>query len=585
MNAARSLFALPLLARELNGRAIRWQHYAARVAFAVLVFGAFVWMTREVLRSSSIEDLGAGRDALVKILGLELYGICLFLPAMMCGVIAREVECRSLTQLLLTPMSVWSIVLQKYFGGLVPMLVLLLLASPLCAIAYALGGVTPMDLAFGFGMLVLTAMEVGAVALLASALCRNTTAAFMLTYVLGAVAWIAPTFTGEIAKSVGYYSAWPLRPPDFVAVFFQGSYLSYPLATYSPDTSHQWWAWLGAAALRFMAFPLFATVTALILARWRLGRHVGRAGRGKTPWNERWPARLIRRSNGWIGAAPWRGDRGLPDAEPVAWRDGRRFGLGSNAGALRTALWLCVPTLLLIKFPGVAEPVPFATAMDWSLVLFCALAGLGALAIVGHGAMAFAGERASQTLEVLLVSPVSAREIVLQKSWYCWRLQMVFGVPLLVLVLWQAVLVQVLGGHDRLVDPGWALGLAALPGLIAYPRVIGWATLYLGMRFRRPRVALLAGLTAVLALVLVPLWYIDPILAPLITGSTDWWKVLAYAASPTLFQILREQRHFYYEIGELWPMTLVMHVLIWLGVAWLLRTLCLAQAERALRRP
>ena len=187
MTALLRFFSLPLLAKELTEAAARRRTYVLRVVYGALLFAVFAALAPRWLWRGSYDPLsvmGAGREMFESILMLQFIGIALFLPAMMCGRIAEEKERDSLVLLFLTDLRPWSIVLQKYLGGLVPMLSFLLLAMPLAAIAYAFGGVTTDMLATGLYALLLTCLQIGALALMCSAWCRTTVSALLSTYLL-----------------------------------------------------------------------------------------------------------------------------------------------------------------------------------------------------------------------------------------------------------------------------------------------------------------------------------------------------------------------------------------------------------------
>src|SRR4030095_6646511 len=126
--------------------------------------------------------------------------IAAFVPAMLCGVITHEKERDSLVLLLITRMRPWQIVIQKYLGGLIPALTILLLAMPLVAVAYAYGGVTARDLVAALVILVLAIFQVGAIALWASCRFRTTVAAFLATYFVGAAVFGLPALFVEINR-------------------------------------------------------------------------------------------------------------------------------------------------------------------------------------------------------------------------------------------------------------------------------------------------------------------------------------------------------------------------------------------------
>src|SRR5262249_47798855 len=123
---------------------------------------------------------------------LQFAGIYLFMPAITCGVLAHEKEQRTLGLLFLTRLGPWTILFEKLSSRLVPMCCFLLLSLPLVAHAYGIGGITRAHLLFGVWMLVITVLQVGALALACSAWFRTTLGALVGTYAAGAVLVFGP---------------------------------------------------------------------------------------------------------------------------------------------------------------------------------------------------------------------------------------------------------------------------------------------------------------------------------------------------------------------------------------------------------
>src|SRR4030095_366931 len=176
--------SFPLLARELTERAAQRRTYVVRVIYAMLLFAPFVAAYINFAKGSNVSASGLGRQLFVVLTWFQFGGIYLLLPMLMCGAITREKERDSLSLLLLTRLTPGEIILQKYFGGLVPMFSFLLLSLPRAALAYGMGGLGLRDLAFGGFLLLLAALQTAAVALLASVWCRSTAGAILLAFPL-----------------------------------------------------------------------------------------------------------------------------------------------------------------------------------------------------------------------------------------------------------------------------------------------------------------------------------------------------------------------------------------------------------------
>jgi ABC-type transport system involved in multi-copper enzyme maturation permease subunit len=159
----------PLLGKELLEQSAQKRMYVMRVAYALVLFGAFTIYYIRHLGGGPVLALGGGYEPFKFLVYAQLVAIFLFLPPMMAGAIAQEKERDTLGLLFLTDLTPWELTLQKYVGRLIPMLTLLLLSLPLLAVTYSLGGVSFGMLTSNAVTLFLTCLVVGALALECSA--------------------------------------------------------------------------------------------------------------------------------------------------------------------------------------------------------------------------------------------------------------------------------------------------------------------------------------------------------------------------------------------------------------------------------
>ncbi len=192
------------MAKELTELAERRRTYVMRALYAT-VFFAFVWVElyswydwHDVVPQAGITMLGRGRELMTFLVMFQFVGIFAFMPAMTAGVITSEKERGTLTLLFLTRLGPWTIVFEKLLGRLLPMVAFLLLSLPLMAIAYSLGGVSTEFLIGSVWLLLVTAVQVGAIAVCCSAMFRSTVIAFLATYVFGFILYFGLAILSEI---------------------------------------------------------------------------------------------------------------------------------------------------------------------------------------------------------------------------------------------------------------------------------------------------------------------------------------------------------------------------------------------------
>ena len=178
-----------MLTRELIEQSARRRTYILRVLYACLFYVSvgLIWYENFAfrVRGGPLDILGSGDDLFEIVLVLQFVGVYLFLPAMACSVLTSEKERNTISLLLLTRLGPWTIVVEKLLSRLMPMLFFVLLSVPLVVFSYALGGLTQAMLWGGLWTLAVTAFQIAALAVMCSAYCRTTAAAFISTYVIG----------------------------------------------------------------------------------------------------------------------------------------------------------------------------------------------------------------------------------------------------------------------------------------------------------------------------------------------------------------------------------------------------------------
>ena len=216
----------PLLGKELREQSARKQMYVIRVAYALVLFGAFcVYYTRH-LAQGPVLALGRGLEPFNFLVAAQLVTIFLFLPPLMAGALAQEKERETLGLLFLTDLTPWELILQKYVGRLIPMLTLLFLSLPLLAVAYSLGGVSAGLLYSSAVKLFLTCLWVGALALECSAHEATTFQALVRCW------GICPIFA--LFCGMGPVPVWLMAP----MAFGRPSSLDIPGISWLPKLQH-----------------------------------------------------------------------------------------------------------------------------------------------------------------------------------------------------------------------------------------------------------------------------------------------------------------------------------------------------------
>lgn len=513
--AGRDL-GLPLLAKELIEQAARRRTYVVRTIYAVLFFfiaGLQLISLSGFISRDPLQVLGQGRQVFSFLVGLQFAGIYLFMPAITCGVLTAEKERNSLGLLFLTRLGPWTILFEKLAGRLLTMFSFLLLSVPMLAFAYAMGGVSPESLWLAVWYLGLSVLQVGALALACSAYFRTTPSALIGCYVLGMAMFFGPPLlqafelvrfdflVDTIAMLFGF--------PDLIIgdrpsvsmylfgpyVFFVAEYLAMvqALAVGIPIVGTIF-VWLGLARF-FVVRRAFAQRQPSLNSLWRkVDRLFPNSDKDRPP------------------AAAARGTTHtlLPDDEPVAWRETTKKPIGS---------WRYLVFILAAVELPLLGMCFLSTGLDYPLLMLSMLLILlwiiAALVVTVTSANLIAGERARQTLDLLLTTPMSGRELVEQKFRGVMQLIAVLAVPFMTLFLvqtaWREDLVHVgpSSTHNSFADAGGAALylVCSILTVCVYLPLAAWMSMLIGLKVHSQNKAIVGSLAAVL------LWGAFPFMA------------------------------------------------------------------------
>ncbi|MBT3374949.1 MAG: ABC transporter permease subunit [Lentisphaerae bacterium] len=506
--------AFPLLRKELVERANQWRTYVIRSAFALLFSGAFLLMIYGdvgLVRGDLYRMLGRGRQFFQFIVVGEFIGIFAFVPGLLCGVIAQEKERRSLGLLFVTDLRPGEILLQKFAGGLLPVMSLLLVSLPLLAIAYAFGGIPVRDLVGGAYILLLTSLQVAAIALCMSSFCRTSVSAFIATYVCGLLLYFGPIMTLGVGVEL-FHIRWlraivPRREERLLLLF--PPYVFFELFS----------SWRRASSFRQLflsSLPILGSIVVFLFgARWFLVRRAFSCGRNAVMlvW-DRIDA-IMEWMNALVNDVVLVPDHdSLPESEPVAWLAVHKRALGKVRYLFRVFVCLEVPTAFMAflavftygRRRGDNEALGAIQAVVW---------GLAVLAITVYCANLFAGERWRNTLDVLLTTPIRGRDIILQKMKGTRRLLAVLAIPILTVVLFEAWWEWPGANEGKEIAHGWSYLALSCLWLVLFFLLLSWVSLWVGLRTKG------RFKTAMVALAVIGAWFVIPLALGGVVGGFE----------------------------------------------------------------
>jgi ABC-type transport system involved in multi-copper enzyme maturation permease subunit len=425
----------PVFAFEWLLAARRWQTYAMRSATVLLLLGSvcIIWQEqtgRTATGEMSIVQQGqVGREFFGTTAMLLLGLVGLAAPAAAAGSICQDKARGNLTLLFATDLSDAEIVLGKLAARLVPVLGLILCATPVLSIATLFGGIDPVDLA-GVLLVVLSCAVFGCtLALTFSVWGRKTHEVLMATYVFGILYLLsAPILAGiQFALRAAWWPSWFPTFRDLLQynpVFLVLAAIEGPPPGMPPVT-----LWTQAT---FLGLGLTASAALVGMATWRIRRVVIRQlGEGER-------SSRGRRARWWKGAidplrlGPW--DRGLarlqqfyrwivpgPSLErnPVLWRACQR----KRPSRWDRVLWGIYVLVcggfslysigLMIAGQRIGRPL--------GMVVNALTVAGGLLMLCVSAATSLDEERQQGSLDVLMATPLPTRSIVWGKWWGTFR--------------------------------------------------------------------------------------------------------------------------------------------------------------------
>jgi ABC-type transport system involved in multi-copper enzyme maturation permease subunit len=370
----------------------RWHGYALRAVFLLLLLFSLVVAWRSYQPPRGTGPLGAlaalGELFFVGAVGTQLTLVLLLAPAATAGAICLDRMRRTLTHVLVTDLSNAEIVLGKLAARLIPVVGLVACALPLMQILTLLGGVDP-DALFGAFMVTVGVAFLGSsLALCFSLWARRTHEALLGTYaVLGL--WLLCRPMAKMIGSVIPGFTW--APPPALDPFWL-AFAPY-WAPGAVDWGHYAW-FLGVTA------ALSALLAGLVVLRIRAvcAREVVVKRKASL-------SRLVRRLQ-WLDPT-----RYLPavslDTNPVLWWECHRGRMSRGARAVYV-LYLAIA----LTFSLLVGVIRFGTGVPWvsGLEVFA-----GILIVCVTASASLADERARGSLDVLLTTQLSTRQIVLGK--------------------------------------------------------------------------------------------------------------------------------------------------------------------------
>lgn len=597
MKFRRPQVSLPLLSKELTEMANRRRTYIIRTIYALLFLGFVGFISLDQLsglQNNPMAILGRGRQIFESMVYLQFTAIYLFLPAITCSVITQEKEHNSLGLLLITRLTPSTIILEKYLGRLITMVTFLMLGLPILAFAYSLGGVSPVMFLNGLWLLTITMFQVAALGVLCSSFFRTTVSAFIATYVFGFLMLFGGAisyelnlfFWGDVIDAITQeLQHLPFWSNNLVRNNGELSFLFFAPYWFDRFT----WRAGGVSFLSSIVFSapiILSTFFFLIFAHYFLVR------RAFLP-SQNYLLKLFKSLDSIFSKINQnRVTRGivlvkdqvyLPDDEPIAWRETTKKSLGTFRYLFRILVTLEVPVLFLCVFIATSNPNP---VVPGAVMLYWFVWGLVVLLLAVSATSLISGERSHETLDVLLTSPISGKNLLAQKIAGVKRLCLVLLVPLLTIVLFEAWWKReysIINPHNsNQYEIQWLPYLiGSLLTIAIYLPMLIWLFCWIGMKIKSQTKAILTALGVIVIWCILPFILSFPIYI-LNPSFNEESVIYGLFLSPASYLVINEIGEFR-EFGTTWTPILV-NSLFFGGCLYFFRRQCLYHIDENLGR-
>jgi ABC-type transport system involved in multi-copper enzyme maturation permease subunit len=399
----------PVFAYEWLTTTRRWQLYALRAGFVCAILAGMVFIFRAdrseigAAQTASLQALASfGRNLYLTIVSIELTFVLLVAPAATAGAICLDKARGTLDHMLATDLSNSEIVLGKLGARLVPVLGLIACVLPIMALAGLLGGIDPIALAGSFLVAVGCAVLASSLALALSVWSRKSQDVLMCTYLMITL-WLFSRFVlGTIWANAGFSSLAFFVPALWGWLEFLNPYYLVWAPYSTPGTARP------TDCLEFLGICLGISGILVALATLRV-RAVARAA------GPRRHSRLGRRLLALCSPIPlsWRSRFGPSfDGNPVFWREWCR----AKPTPLMRVVWAVYGVMGLAWIALTVESVASSgTNRDVVAMVNVFQVVVGLLLLSVDAATSLAEERARGSLDILLSTPLSTREILAGK--------------------------------------------------------------------------------------------------------------------------------------------------------------------------
>jgi ABC-2 type transport system permease protein len=420
----------PVLDKELRISSRRKRNYVLRFAYVWLLtaFVAFVWLvTVRIGGSTSVTYQVSrmsvtGRYVTSTIIWFQFIAIQLVAVAMLSNAISDEIYHRTLGLLMTTPISSLQIVVGKLFSKLLQLVLLLAISMPVLAIIRLFGGVSWAYIVSGLGITMTAAIFAGSVSLFFSISNRHSHSVIVRTVLVCFLFYIGPLAVVQLlqfAYQIGMVSVmWLSYINPFMTLALATQYMLTPTSA-APVMS-----WPLHCAIMLGLSALLLVVSALCVRKVGLRQATGQGGIFLSRKERRIADKKLK-----TGKVLYAASRRIRPVKgpPVIWKEMMTL-LTKNLriGSIITTI---LAVLILAAAYGYCAYADLLGSHGTQIAFIIIYFFFGLLRTTTSAGTSITTEKEAQTWPILLTTPLSEKQIVLEKiigsclaGWAFWLL-------------------------------------------------------------------------------------------------------------------------------------------------------------------
>ena len=438
--------ANPILVRVVQGGSKRARHAWFRFGYLLVLFAVLLltYLTYSGGMSGSLSDVAKTSTQIFRFVAYaQLLMMCFLAPIFTAGAITQERDSDTFNVLLTTPLSNAQIIFGTLLSRLFFVIVLLFSGMPIFCITMIYGGVTFAQIVLSFAIAGATAVVTGSLAIMMSMIrvgTRRTMFSFVMAIglyllVVLALAFFRGTWVAEAAAQAGGTRQMSWLAPFHPYLALEVGLSEVPAPSLA-DVAHYGWPAKHLLAYPHVSYVVMTLLLSLLMVTFSMFFVRSGAKEGEPTLLNKLTARFRRRP---ADAGERRRKPHKVWANPLAWREATtrasaassvvsRYGMliGGAVVALVILLYL-INGWPVIKADGTSAAFGAADARMWLMWLVTVEAALILLVVTNAAATSMTKERESNTMDILLTTPLTSNKIV----WGKLRGLIAFAMPML----------------------------------------------------------------------------------------------------------------------------------------------------------